>query len=83
MPPRLMLPASWKTWVPRDRPTPSSAYAAPPSARTIGTAQKVSTLLTAVGWPKRPLSAGIGGLARTSPRLPSRLSSIEDSSPQM
>ena len=28
-------------------------------------------------------SAGIGGLARTRPRLPSRLSSIEDSSPQI
>jgi hypothetical protein len=30
-----------------------------------------------------PTSAGIGGLARTSPRLPSRLSSIEVSSPQI
>ena len=27
MPPRATLPASWKTWVPRDRPTPRSAYA--------------------------------------------------------
>ena len=83
MPPCLTLPASWKTWVPRDRPVPSSAYAAPPSARIIGTAHSVSTLLTAVGRPNRPEIAGIGGLARTSPRRPSRLSSIEDSSPQM
>ena len=27
MPPCAMLPASWKTWVPRERPTPSSPYA--------------------------------------------------------
>ncbi len=83
MPPRAMLPASWNTWVPRERPMPSAAYAAPPSARTIGTAHSVSTLLTTVGWPNSPAIAGIGGLARTSPRLPSRLSSIEVSSPQM
>ena len=54
----LTLPASWKTWVPRERPVPSSAYAAPPSARIIGTAQSVSTLLTAVGRPHRPLMRG-------------------------
>ena len=46
MPPRAMLPASWNTWVPRERPMPSAAYASPPSARTIGTAPRVSTLLT-------------------------------------
>ena len=83
MPPCRTLPASWKTWVPRERPVPRDAYAAPPSARIIGTAHSVSTLLTAVGLPHRPLTAGIGGLARTSPRRPSRLSSIDDSSPQM
>ena len=43
----------------------------------------VSTLLTTVGLPNRPSIAGIGGLARTMPRLPSRLSSMEVSSPQM
>ena len=78
-----MLPGQLEHLGAADRPTPRSAYAWPPSARIIGTAQSVSTLLTAVGSPKRPLSAGIGGLARTSPRRPSRLSSIEDSSPQM
>ena len=35
-----------------------------------------------VGLPNSPESAGSGGFARTSPRLPSRLSSIEVSSPQ-
>ena len=83
MPPCAMLPPSWNTWVPRERPTPSAPYAAPPSARTIGTVPSVSTLLTTVGWPNSPTSAGIGGLARITPRLPSRLSSIEVSSPQM
>ena len=78
-----MLPASWKTWVPRERPTPRSAYACAPSARIHGTAASDSTLLTTVGRPNSPSSAGIGGLARTIPRLPSRLSSIEVSSPQM
>ena len=83
MPPRATLPASWNTWVPRERPMPSAAYASPPSASTIGTAPRVSTLLTTVGRPNSPSSAGIGGLARTSPRLPSSDSSIEVSSPQM
>ena len=40
-------------------------------------------LLMTVGLPNRPESAGRGGFARTWPRLPSRLSSIEVSSPQM
>ncbi len=83
MPPRATLPASWKTWVPRERPVPSSPYASPPSARIIGTVPRVRTLLTTVGRSNSPSSAGIGGLARTTPRLPSRLSSIEVSSPQM
>jgi hypothetical protein len=48
-----------------------------------GTAPSVMTLLTTVGLPNRPSSAGSGGLARTMPRLPSRLSSSAVSSPQM
>ena len=78
-----MLPPSWNTWVPRERSTPSSWYALAPSARTAGTLASVSTLLTTVGLPNRPSMAGIGGFARTMPRLPSRLSSMEVSSPQM
>ena len=36
------------------------------------------TLLTIVGLPNNPLTAGRGGLGRISPRFPSRLSSIAD-----
>ena len=36
-----------------------------------GTAAKLSTLLMMVGLPNRPSMAGIGGLERTMPRLPS------------
>ena len=49
----------------------------------VGTATKDSTLLMTVGLPNRPLMAGSGGFARTMPRLPSRLSSSEVSSPQI
>ncbi len=48
-----------------------------------GTVASVSRLFTTVGRPNRPSSAGIGGLARTTARFPSMLSSIEVSSPQM
>jgi hypothetical protein len=47
-----------------------------------GTEASVITLLITVGLPNRPSSAGSGGLARTTPRLPSRLSSMAVSSPQ-
>jgi hypothetical protein len=50
---------------------------------TMGTEAKVMTLLMTVGWPNRPLIAGSGGLKRIWPRLPSRLSSSEVSSPQI
>ena len=49
----------------------------------VGHVARDSTLLTTVGWPKSPSIAGNGGFARTMPRLPSRLSSIAVSSPQM
>ena len=52
-------------------------------ARMIGTVASEMTLLTIVGLPKSPLIAGSGGRTRTSPRFPSRLSSIDVSSPQM
>src|SRR6202030_3641818 len=39
-----------------------------------GIAANDSTLLITVGLPNRPLCAGSGGLARTMPRRPSRLS---------
>ena len=83
MPPCLMLPASWKTWVPRERPTPSSRKASAPLARIGGTVASERTLFTTVGFPKSPAIAGSGGLARIMPRRPSRLSSMAVSSPQM
>ena len=47
-----------------------------------GTVAKVMTLLMTVGWPNKPATAGSGGLALTTPRLPSKLSSMAVSSPQ-
>ena len=49
----------------------------------IGTLASVITLLITVGLPNSPAIAGSGGFGRTIPRLPSRLSSIAVSSPQM
>ena len=71
MPPRAMLPASWNTWVPRDRSTPSSWYARAPSARIVGTLASVSTLLTTVGLPNSPRAPGSAasrGPCRACPR---------------
>ena len=81
IPPRAMFPANWNTWVPWDRPMPRPAYSWAPRAMIDGTLAMVSTLFTTVGAPKRPSRAGIGGLARTMPRLPSMLSNIAVSSP--
>src|SRR6266702_8716843 len=64
-----MLPASWIGIVPRERPMPKSAYALAPLSRMKGIAANDSTLLITVGRPNRPLCAGSGGLARTTPRL--------------
>jgi hypothetical protein len=47
----------------------------------MGTLARVITLLITVGWPNKPEMAGSGGLARTTPRLPSMLSSMAVSSP--
>ncbi len=52
-------------------------------AGSAGTLTSVSTLLTAVGLPKRPTSTGNGGLLRGSPRPPSIDSKSAVSSPQM
>ena len=48
----------------------------------IGTEASEITLLMTVGLPNRPWIAGSGGLARTTPRLPSSEFSSEVSSPQ-
>ena len=47
------------------------------------TQKSVSTLLISVGRPNSPTCDGKGGLWRGSPRRPSMLSSIADSSPQI
>ena len=54
-----------------------------PRLMMCGTLQRVSTLLTTVGAPKAPTTAGNGGFTRGWPRLPSSDSSIPVSSPQM
>ena len=55
----------------------------PPRLRMVVTAASVSTLWISVGLPNNPLIAGTGGLNRTRPRFPSRLSSSDVSSPHM
>jgi hypothetical protein len=57
--------------VPVDPSVPMAANAGPPIRRISSTDSSVSTLLIAVGWPKRPDWAGNGGLFRGSARLPS------------
>src|SRR5919205_4409768 len=60
---------------------PSAAYHSGPFWTISGTLQSVSTLLTAVGLPYRPTTAGNGGLLRGCARLPSSDSSSAVSSP--
>ena len=62
---------------------PSSLNQAPPLSTMNGTFISVSTLLTIVGLPNRPLTAGNGGLSRGWPRRPSSELSSAVSSPQM
>jgi hypothetical protein len=49
----------------------------------VGATATVSTFATVVGQPKRPTSAGNGGLRRGFPCFPSKLSIKEVSSPQI
>src|SRR5690348_17975214 len=58
-------------------------YHAAPRFRMCGTAASVSTLLIVVGLPKRPATAGKGGLMRGLPRFPSSEFISAVSSPQM
>ena len=50
---------------------PTEANASAPFLRMYGTHARVSTLLTIVGLPQSPLTAGNGGLGLGIPRLPS------------
>ena len=83
-PGRSTRPDRAKTRVPAEDPSPRAAKASPPWVMIQGRLDMVSTLLTTVGSPYRPMAAGkYGGLMRGKPRLPSRLSSSAVSSPQM
>ena len=67
----MILPAKANTFVPFDFSVPTLAKFSAPSKKITGILAKVSTLLTIVGFPNNPDSAGNGGLTTGSPRLPS------------
>ena len=62
---------------------PKEANQVPPLLQMLGATATVSTLVTVVGQPKTPTSAGKGGLRRGLPCLPSSDSMRAVSSPQM
>merc|ERR1711872_168432 len=62
---------------------PMLANQSPPLLQMVGATATVSTLVTVVGQPETPTSAGNGGFRRGLPCLPSRLSIKAVSSPQM
>src|SRR5690554_5043623 len=68
---------------PMDDVQPIDAHHLAPCSMIGPTAARVSTLLTIVGRPNNPLTAGKGGFTRGQPRLPSMHSSKPVSSPQM
>src|ERR1051326_3626122 len=82
-PGRFTLPLTVSNRVPGDFSVPSFAYAAPPLLMIHGTVARVSMLLSSVGRPQAPLTAGNGGRDRGCARLPSSDSSSAVSSPQM
>ena len=68
--------------VPGEVFVPIAVYAADPLRINHGKLDNVSTLLTIVGLPYKPIAAGkYGGLSRGIPRFPSRLSISAVSSP--
>lgn len=66
----LTCPDMQKSLVPWFRGRPNPANQAPPRRHMVGATATVSTLATVVGHPKRPTSAGKGGLRRGLPCLP-------------
>lgn len=60
-----------RTLVPRFRSRPNEANQSPPRRQISGATATVSTLVTVVGQPNRPISAGNGGFKRGFPCLPS------------
>ena len=79
----LMCPDIQKTFVPVFLVFPRELNQAPPLRNIVGTTAIVSTLLTVVGDPYKPLLAGKGGLSLGWPFFPSRLSRRAVSSPQI
>ena len=69
--------------LPEFRGLPNDKNQEPPRLQISGATATVSTLVTVVGHPKTPTSAGNGGFNRGFPCLPSRLSISAVSSPQI
>src|SRR5436190_16339701 len=80
-PGRLTCPLTQYSFGPPFFSGPIPAYHSGPLETMSGTLQRVSTLLTAVGLPYTPTTAGNGGLLRGWARLPSSDSSSAVSSP--
>merc|ERR1719430_904836 len=76
-------PEMLKSLEPELRVRPMPANQSPPLLQMVGATATVSTLVTVVGQPKTPTSAGNGGFRRGFPCFPSRLSIKAVSSPQM
>ena len=76
-------PEIWNSFVPWLFSRPKPLNHAAPRRRIIGTTAMLSTLFTVVGQPYSPAPAGNGGFRRGWPFLPSRLSIIAVSSPQI
>ena len=79
----LTWPEMLKSLVPEFLGRPMLANHSPPRRQISGATATVSTLVTVVGHPKTPTSAGNGGFSLGFPCLPSKLSMSEVSSPQM
>ena len=78
----LILPASANTFVPLDFSVPIEENHSAPLVNMTGIFASVSTLLTLVGLPRYPDSAGKGGFIVGSPRFPSMECIRAVSSPQ-
>ena len=76
-------PEIQNNFVPIEFFTPKLLYHLAPFCKIVGIVAIVSTLLTRVGQPYKPILAGKGGLRRGCPFLPSKLSIKALSSPQI
>ncbi len=72
-----------KSFWPVDLSVPMLVNQSTPLAKMQAAQASVSTLLTTLGLPRRPLTTGNGGRLRGSPRKPSSDSMSAVSSPQM